>query len=301
MTDLLSPIEWKHDALADDLAAHLAGDRLIFTNMQLGPSGSVRPDVYAIPMVYSRFTPLAYECKVSVADFRADVTSGKWQSYLPYASQVIFAVPVGLVGKDAIPPGCGLMVRGPNGWRTLKAPTLRPIENLPLEVWQKLLFDALGRLEERRRLQPRIAHDWKARDVLAREVGKDVAAVFQRREEIAKAAEEIFKLLGKARPHSFGKGESYRDEIWHVRELAHAVKQAIEVWTALAGVLGIESDWPDYLDVQRVQTAINKLNPLANAKTVREALDQIGRALERAQRDLLPDAAADAPKNGGAQ
>lgn len=77
---------WAHDALASDLASHLAftGGRVIFENMQLGPAGSPRPDVYTIPKVYSRFTPLAYEVKISVADFRSDVTSGKWQSYRAY-------------------------------------------------------------------------------------------------------------------------------------------------------------------------------------------------------------------------
>ncbi|WP_207460253.1 hypothetical protein [Azospirillum sp. SYSU D00513] len=180
MTDLLSRVEWKHDDLANDLAAHVGGtNRLTFTDMQLGPSGSVRPDVYTIPTTYSRFCPLAYECKISVADFRADVTAGKWQSYLPFASAVIFAVPVGLIGKQDLPHGCGLMTRGPNGWRMVKSPTLRPVENLPLAAWQKLLFDGVGRAERFRQAEPRKASRWHARDVVARRIGQDVADLFE--------------------------------------------------------------------------------------------------------------------------
>ena len=124
-------MKWGHDQLANDLAEHLAKqtDRIIWTDMQLGPSGSPRPDVYSIPKSYSGYKPIAYECKVSVSDFRSDITKGKWQSYLKYSSGVIFAVPKGLITKDDLPKGCGLIVRSENGWRMVKGPTLTPIAN----------------------------------------------------------------------------------------------------------------------------------------------------------------------------
>ena len=70
--------KWGHDELAKDLAQHLAcsNDRMIWLDMQLGPSGSPRPDVFTAPKSYSGFKPIAYECKVSVSDFRSDITSG---------------------------------------------------------------------------------------------------------------------------------------------------------------------------------------------------------------------------------
>ena len=44
-----------HDELAADLAAHLRGERtMVWTDMQLGSSGSVRPDVYTIAKSYVR-------------------------------------------------------------------------------------------------------------------------------------------------------------------------------------------------------------------------------------------------------
>ena len=78
----------KHDELADDLAAHLRADRrMVWTNIQLGPSGSPRPDVYAFFKSYVDPRPMAYECKVSLSDFRADVTAGKWQSYRKFSQE----------------------------------------------------------------------------------------------------------------------------------------------------------------------------------------------------------------------
>lgn len=55
--------DWAHDDLAHDLASYLRGmtDRRVWVDMQLGPSGSPRPDVYTIPCSFTRFTPLAYE------------------------------------------------------------------------------------------------------------------------------------------------------------------------------------------------------------------------------------------------
>lgn len=81
-----------HDELARSLADHLrAPDRMVWCDLQLGPSGSPRPDVYTIFKSYVRPHPVAYECKVSYADYRGDITSGKWQTYLKYACGVYFA------------------------------------------------------------------------------------------------------------------------------------------------------------------------------------------------------------------
>lgn len=141
-------MKWGHDQLAHDLAEYLMqnSDRIIWTDMQLGSAGSPRPDVYTIPKSYANFKPIAYECKVSVADFRSDITKGKWQSYLKFASGVIFAVPKGLVSKEDIPKGCGLIVRSEKGWRMVKGPTLLPVKNdLSADFWNKLVIDGVDR------------------------------------------------------------------------------------------------------------------------------------------------------------
>lgn len=118
-------MDWTHDALQRDLAAHLASPGwMIWEDIQLGPAGSPRPDVYTLTKSFARPRALAYEVKVSRSDFRADATTAKWMAYLQFAQGVSFAVPKGLVAKEDIPPQAGLVVRGDTGWRTLRRPTL---------------------------------------------------------------------------------------------------------------------------------------------------------------------------------
>lgn len=136
----------EHDALANDLANSLRTERVMtWQNIQLGSSGSVRPDVYTINKSYMSPCPTAFECKVSRADFRSDVTSGKWQNYLLFASGVYFACEVGLFDKKEVPDHCGMIVRHPSGtWRRVKRAVLRPIV-IPQEALIKLLIDGVER------------------------------------------------------------------------------------------------------------------------------------------------------------
>lgn len=141
------PAKWKHDDLQKDLATFLRETRgvLAWEDMQLGPQGSMRPDVYTIGKSYAKFRPLVYECKVSMSDFRADITKGKWHDYLHYACGVIFAAPKGLIERKDLPEGCGLIVRSDSGWRVSKAPTMKALENMPRDAWLKLLMDGVYR------------------------------------------------------------------------------------------------------------------------------------------------------------
>lgn len=194
-------MKWGHDQLANDLAEHLSKntDRIIWTDMQLGPSGSPRPDVYSIPKSYSGFKPIAYECKISVSDFRSDITKGKWQSYLRYASGVIFAVPKGLISKDDIPKGCGLIVRSENGWRMVKGPTLTTIANdLPKDFWIKLVIDGVDR-SKRIQLKAGV-NEYRVRQEISKKYGEDLAMALARRDDAQRKldyrTEDIHKQLG---------------------------------------------------------------------------------------------------------
>ncbi len=194
-------MKWGHDQLADDLAKHLAqnSDRIIWTDMQLGPAGSPRPDVYSIPKSYSNFKPIAYECKVSVSDFRSDITKGKWQSYLKFASGVIFAVPKGLIGKDDVPKGCGLIVRSENCWRMVKGPTLTPVANdLPKDFWIKLVIDGVDRSLRQQRYQHGIEH--RTQQAISKKYGDELSMALSRRDQAQRKldyqTEEIRKKLG---------------------------------------------------------------------------------------------------------
>lgn len=166
---------WKHDDLAHDLAMHvLSTKRLVWCDMQLGPVGSPRPDVYALDKSFAHPRAITYECKVSVADFRADVTAGKWQHYLGFSSGVYFAAPAGLLKREDVPKGCGLIVRGEEGWRTLRAPTLEALE-LDWLVLLKLLID--GRDQEVRPTVKRDRTHYGAHAAIAKKWGAETAKI----------------------------------------------------------------------------------------------------------------------------
>ncbi|HEY1035568.1 MAG TPA: hypothetical protein VGE09_11365 [Pseudoxanthomonas sp.] len=176
---------WKHDALADDLAAHLRGyakPSMIWTNMQLGPVGSPRPDVYTLEPTFTRIKAVAYEVKISRADFLSDVQAGKALGYLVYAGALVFATPKGLVRKDELPNGAGLIERGDTGWRWAKKPTVNALSELPFEAWMKLLIDGrdreIGWLASTK-MRTRQANEWeqdrRARKMLGEELGQMLA------------------------------------------------------------------------------------------------------------------------------
>lgn len=166
---------WKHDDLAHDLAQHLRSDkRMVWTDMQLGPSGSPRPDVYTLERSYSRPLPTAYEIKISRSDLRSDTTSGKWQKYLAYAGAVIFAVPDGLCAPADIPSGCGLMVRKGQTWRHVRKAT-RNTCALPMDACMKLLIDGVGRTVGPRVPQPRSVSLWEEHAAVRKKFGEAVA------------------------------------------------------------------------------------------------------------------------------
>lgn len=195
-----------HDKLAESLAGHLrAPDRMVWQDMQLGPVGSPRPDVYAIFKSYTKPAPMAFECKVSVSDFRADVTSGKWESYCRYAYGVAFACEAGLIGKADVPAQCGLIVRHASGaWRWAKRPTLQPTE-IPRAAWMKLLIDGVEREGPRVRARHFSSDVMLLKSQFSQDVAKvirdieaarrDVEYAQRRAEQIVQAAEATAKSI----------------------------------------------------------------------------------------------------------
>ncbi|MDR8087810.1 hypothetical protein KPB05_10085 [Burkholderia gladioli] len=281
-------MNWTHNALAEDLAAHLRGasDRLVWTDMQLGPAGSPRPDVYSVPCSFARFQPVAYECKISVADFRRDVTAGKWTSYLRFAAGVIFAAPAGLLKKDDIPPGCGLIVRGPDGWRTLKGPTLKNMENLPRDAWVKLTIDGLPREIERAKREGRaaIVSEWKLTHLLRAKLGDLVAEAVRDRlsaEHRLHDATEALKTAAK-------EAEDERQLILsRSRERAQRdATQIDEARAALATALGLRRNADAMLIAQACHEAARRLNADREIQRLRAQLERVQAALETAAQPL---------------
>lgn len=124
-----------HDGLAADLAACLfwTRDSLTWENVEMirptatkrwGGGYVCRPDVVALPVTGAKHAGRArldlYEVKVTRADFRSDMRSGKWKAYPEIAGRAYFAAPRGLLDRKEIPDPMGLIERGPGGWRVRK-------------------------------------------------------------------------------------------------------------------------------------------------------------------------------------
>lgn len=158
-------------SVARDLSSYLIrnGDKVVWEDMQLGPSGSPRPDVYCVNKSFTKFCPVSYEVKVHYSDFRGDVTSGKWQSYLKFSQAVIFAAPKGLINKDELPSNCGLILRSETGWRVAKRPVLNHV-NIPATVYQKLIIDGVERFTDINK--PKYFNEWVELDRRKKYIGE---------------------------------------------------------------------------------------------------------------------------------
>ncbi|WP_186288569.1 hypothetical protein [Burkholderia gladioli] len=275
-------MNWTHNALAEDLATHLRGasDRLVWTDMQLGPAGSPRPDVYSVPCSFARFQPVAYECKISVADFRRDVTAGKWTSYLR------FAAPAGLLKKDDIPAGCGLIVRGPDGWRTLKGPTLKNMENLPRDAWVKLIIDGLPREIERAKREGRaeIVSEWKLTHLLRAKLGDLVADAVRDRLSAERRLHDATEALKTAAKEA----EDERQLILsRSRERAQRDATLIdEARAALAQSLGLRADAGAMQISMACHEAARRLNADTEIQRLRHLIERMQMALDTGREPL---------------
>lgn len=276
--------KWCHDELANDLAGHLraTGDRVIWTDMQLGPSGSPRPDVYTIGKSYTKFKPISYEIKISVADFRRDITAGKWHSYLKYSCGVIFAVPQGLITKADVPSGCGLIVRTPDGWRNLKGPTLQPLETLPHKAWMKLVIDGIDR--QRILFQPRDASEWRAREAIRKKYGEELAQALSDRDSAKSALEYQTKSYNDSFRRSQERHERNLEELRQRQE-----KEADEIRSIvseLAEALGLSQHTSVRAIRHAAERALSMLRKDDELQRLRESLERAQGALQRVEKNL---------------
>lgn len=276
---------WKHDDLAADLAAHLRSDsaKMVWTDMQMGPSGSSRPDVYVMEKRYSVFAPKSYEIKVSLSDFRSDVTSGKWQSYLEYSAAVIFAVPAGLISKNEIPDGCGLIVRHENVWRMAKKPTLQKIDTLPHKVWMKLLIDGAAREAERKFRKEYFSH-YQVQSKIKSDYGRELATLLS---DVESAKELLNQRI-----------QGYEDAMqrakdWHERDL-NRLKERLESditrvddgMSELKELLGLEPECRLSQVSIKIHEVIRALDKDSEVSRLRRKLEQVERAVQGIKPDL---------------
>lgn len=272
---------WNHDALAHDLAEHLRANTEIIAweDMQMGPSGSPRPDVYTMRKSFVRFAPVAYECKVSVSDFRSDITKGKWQSYLKFAGAVVFAVPAGLIKKEDVPAGCGLIVRYDTGWRTVKGPTMQRLETLSHEAWVKLMIDGIDREVKRNRaIVPRELNKWQATQAIRKRHGDVIGSLLSNLSaaegRIIMATEEANKQAEEIRTGT------QRELKWAKERIEGGRDQLDEDYRMLARDLGLDVDASVTDLAEAIRVARLRIIDDREVQRLRSQLDTIQRALK---------------------
>lgn len=277
-----------HDALAEDLARHLAGystPMVVWTDMQLGPSGSARPDVYTIEKTYSALRARVFEVKVSRADFLSDVTSGKYLRYAAFAGSITFATPAGLVSKEEVPKGCGLITRSVDGvWRYQKKPTLQPTPDLPRGAWLKLVIDGCQRERENLRLSkcgPRASFEWVNQRRMREHAGNELASALANRDEALR------KLNAEAAEATRSRTEREAKE----REALRQEKEQVEVARRGAAVaLGLDAEvswWAirHELDERVKQNGLQRIE--ASLGSLSRAIESLSRERESLAR-LIP-------------
>ncbi len=105
------------------------------------PQGLLIFDGLAITKSYTQPNIIGYEIKVSRNDFLHD---NKWHLYLQYCNEFFFVVPKGLVKKEELPEGVGLIYYDPDtqGLRTVKKALYRQIEE-PVGLYKYIIFSKL--------------------------------------------------------------------------------------------------------------------------------------------------------------
>jgi len=208
---------------------------------------------------------MAYEVKVSVSDFRADVTSGKWQEYLRYAHGVLFACEGKLISKSQVPEICGLIVRTDKIWRTVKRPTLSPVK-LPTEALLKLLIDGVDREGPAIRSRKYMANGYSEK--FARKYGQKaalwVAKAVTIDREIENAEYSAKRIVEVASAHA----EKIKSDIGN---------QIDARWIELCKVLGVE----DPANTWRIRSEIEKLRQSREGSPEQRLLKQIRSNLSR--------------------
>lgn len=277
--------EWRHDALAADLARKLRNNGKVWTwlNATIGAWSGPRPDVMAFPRYrYDQPQIHAYEIKVSRSDLFSDMNSEKWRKYLEHCQSVTFAMPHGLAKKDEIPAECGVMFRTGRGWRIERHP-----QNLgsacSIQAMAKLLtchpacepYPGLSRWEidsESRR----------CRSAFSREAGKKYGQALA---GLAADAAEGTDPAGKAR-------ERAERIIAEAEAEAARIKDEIKPVLMALGVPETTTSW----DVaQRIRAAADDLNADARVARVEAALSKARAALDSVVRvDLGPSDCCDA-------
>ncbi|MFC1999193.1 MmcB family DNA repair protein [Chloroflexota bacterium] len=236
--------EMTHNELVKDLAeTMIQSGRMVWSNLPLGSVMHDRPPIADVLCAQKSFVNVAmtiYEVKVTRSDFLADKNSGKYVKYMPFCSQLLFACPKGLIKKDDLPDGVGLIVRNENGWHVVKSAPRR--ECMPdVDLLIKLMIQgyqdhrARYRAMERQRLVD-------ARDLrnLYYKTGKKIALKMADAEMMIGECEKLLADVNKAMGREFTDFPSammeLRSEVEALLMKKRFLPQAIELANVVMGM-----------------------------------------------------------------
>jgi len=215
-------MNWDAKSLSEDLAKQKNIESWM-TWVQI-PLGSVQmsnvgvADVLAVRKSFTNPNFVIYEVKVTRSDFLSDVNRGKYRRYFPDCCQLYFVAPTGVIKKEDLPEGTGLIVRGENGWHVTKAAPRR--EHKPDE---QLLLKLLMRGYENRLVE------WKQYERIKNLEYKGLKDASQRHgiqigTEIAEASEIIAQARALLAEIENVLGKKY-DSLWQASyQLQHDIR-----------------------------------------------------------------------------
>lgn len=265
--------------LGRSLAEHLwAGGWMTWLQM---PMGAVQmqhyvpiADVFAMRKSYTAATPTIYEVKVSRGDFFADTGKGKYEKYLPHCSRLYFACPEGLVKRNEVPPGCGLIVQHGKHWQVARAAQARGCKLDPLML-QALIMRGYEDFRGCRDLGDR--EKWRRNfdaQEFARQYGSKAAERLASAETVLEEAKELKKFLSKELGHEIrdtGQGlhelrRRVEDELGQLKDLP----LMLDVMGAIRTVLFNHGSW-GWGDMERVRDKLGELIAAHKPKPAAEA------------------------------
>ncbi len=221
--------------LAEDLAQYLQTDRwMTWVEIALGPmdTGVAKADVLAVFKSYApRF--LIYEVKTSRADFMRDVNSGKHTKYFDHCTQFYFACPAGIIKKEEIPLGCGLITKGDHGWHTVKAARrndFKPSRDFLLKLLMKGYED--HSIQVRQLDRERLTKNAHLK-AIAQSLGIKIAHDLAKADEVIAAADKLRKeladLLGKDFESLYSAAYALQSEIQRMIRQREFLREAVEL------------------------------------------------------------------------
>lgn len=181
--------------VVDLLKARHARD-IAVAEAPLAPWGGLRADLWVMTPSWTRHQVTIYEVKVARGDFLRDE---KWHRYLPFCNSFSFVAPAGVLQKEEIPEGAGLLEVSANGSRlrtVRKAPRRQDDHEHQAQVLKAILMNRASITPSRYgRVDPSTREQRMAEWQMLLEEGKPLGhkvggAIREEMERLRKAADD---------------------------------------------------------------------------------------------------------------